>query len=142
MPNSNTQLGMPALSIGKPQKSTYETDKLISSELLSTLQSLFPPDRLFTDPVDCYAYAYDNSRNFRPPLAVVFSLNAETVQALVKLRDADKEPLALQGLGVRTVSYSVPEHGRIVLPAATPSAFHGPPWPARSPWRRRPWAFL
>lgn len=57
----------------------------MSPEFLSALNSLFPPDRLFTDPVDCYAYAYDNSRNFRPPLAVVFPLTAEEVQAVVRL---------------------------------------------------------
>jgi len=87
----------------------------MSPELSTTLQSLFPPDRLFTDPVDCYAYAYDNSRNFRPPLAVVFPLNAEEVQAVVKLCHAHKVPLVPRGRGTGTAGGSVPEQGGIAL---------------------------
>ena len=46
---------------------------------ISLLSQLLPKDRLFTDPVDCYAYAYDNSRIFHAPIAVVFPLNTEEV---------------------------------------------------------------
>ena len=87
----------------------------MSSELLSRLSTQFPPDRLYTDPVDCYAYAYDNSRNFRPPLAVVFPLNAEEVQAFVKLCHEHKMPLVPRGRGTGTAGGSVPEQGGIAL---------------------------
>ena len=88
---------------------------MIPSELITALHSLFPLDRLFTDPVDCYAYAYDNSRNFRPPLAVVFPLNAEEVQAVVKLCHEHKMPLVPRGRGTGTAGGSVPEQGGIAL---------------------------
>ncbi len=88
---------------------------MIPSELITALHSLFSPDRLFTDPVDCYAYAYDNSRNFRPPLAVVFPLNAEEVQAVVKLCHEHKVPLVPRGRGTGTAGGSVPEQGGIAL---------------------------
>lgn len=88
---------------------------MLPASLLSALQSQFTPDRLYTDPVDCYAYAYDNSRNFRPPLAVVFPLNAEEVQAVVKLCHEHKMPLVPRGRGTGTAGGSVPEQGGIAL---------------------------
>jgi D-lactate dehydrogenase (quinone) len=88
---------------------------MLPASLLTALQSQFPPDRLFIDPVDCYAYAYDNSRNFRPPLAVVFPLNAEEVQAVVKLCHEHKVPLVPRGRGTGTAGGSVPEQGGIAL---------------------------
>lgn len=88
---------------------------MLPASLLSALQSQFTPDRLYTDPVDCYAYAYDNSRNFRPPLAVVFPLNAEEVQSVVKLCHEHKVPLVPRGRGTGTAGGSVPEQGGIAL---------------------------
>lgn len=88
---------------------------MLPASLLSALQSQFTPDRLYTDPVDCYAYAYDNSRNFRPPLAVVFPLNAEEAQAVVKLCHEHKVPLVPRGRGTGTAGGSVPEQGGIAL---------------------------
>lgn len=82
---------------------------------LAALQSSFSPDRLFTDPVDCYAYAYDNSRNFRPPQAVVFPLNAEEVQAVVLLCNQYRVPVVPRGRGTGTAGGSVPEQGGVAL---------------------------
>lgn len=86
-----------------------------ANDLIAHLSHLFPADRLFTDPVDCYAYAYDNSRNFRPPWAVVFPLDAEEVQAVVKLCHAYKVPLVPRGRGTGTAGGSVPEQGGVAL---------------------------
>jgi D-lactate dehydrogenase (quinone) len=88
---------------------------MLPASLLTALQSQFTPDRLFTDPVDCYAYAYDNSRNFRPPLAVVFPLNTEEVQSVVRLCHEHRVPLVPRGRGTGTAGGSVPEQGGIAL---------------------------
>jgi D-lactate dehydrogenase len=88
---------------------------MLPASLLTALQSQFSPDRLFTDPVDCYAYAYDNSRNFRPPLAVVFPSNTEEVQAVVKLCHTHRVPVVPRGRGTGTAGGSVPEQGGIAL---------------------------
>ncbi len=88
---------------------------MLPSSLLASLQSLFGADRLLTDPVDCYAYAYDNSRNFKPPLAVVFPTTAGEVQAVVKLCCEYKMPLVPRGRGTGTAGGSVPEQGGIAL---------------------------
>lgn len=88
---------------------------MLPSSLLASLQSLFGADRLLTDPVDCYAYAYDNSRNFKPPLAVVFPTTAVEVQAVVKLCCEYKMPVVPRGRGTGTAGGSVPEQGGIAL---------------------------
>lgn len=88
---------------------------MLPATLLTSLQSLFPAERLLTDPVDCYAYSYDNSRNFRPPLAVVFPLTAEEVQAAVKLCHEHKVPVVPRGRGTGTAGGSVPEQGGVAL---------------------------
>jgi D-lactate dehydrogenase len=88
---------------------------MLPASLLSALQTQFTPDRLYTDPVDCYAYAYDNSRNFRPPLAVVFPLKPEEVQSVVRLCHEHKVPLVPRGRGTGTAGGSVPEQGGIAL---------------------------
>ncbi|HQR50597.1 MAG TPA: FAD-linked oxidase C-terminal domain-containing protein [Methylophilaceae bacterium] len=86
-----------------------------STLFLDRLRSLLPADRLFTDPVDCYAYAYDNSRNFRPPLAVAFPLTTEDVQAVVRLCHEHRIPLVPRGRGTGTAGGSVPEQGGVAL---------------------------
>lgn len=88
---------------------------MLDSHLLDRLSALFPSDRIFTDPVDCYAYSYDNSRNFRPPIAVVFPLTAEEVQAVVRLCNEHKVPLVPRGRGTGTAGGSVPEQGGVAL---------------------------
>ena len=85
------------------------------SAFLSTLASLFPQDRIYTDLVDCYAYAYDNSRIFHAPIAVVFPLSAEEVQAVIKLCNAHKVPVVPRGRGTGTAGGSVPEAGGVAL---------------------------
>ena len=56
---------------------------MLSPAFISKLEKLFPSDRLYADPVDCFAYAYDNSRKLFPPDAVVFPIDATEIQALV-----------------------------------------------------------
>ena len=85
------------------------------SAFLSALTSLFPQDRIYTDPVDCYAYAYDNSRIFHAPIAVVFPLSAEEVQAVIQLCNAHKVPVVPRGRGTGTAGGSVPEAGGVAL---------------------------
>ena len=88
---------------------------MLAPDVLAKLQAILPAERLFTDPVDCYAYAYDNSRRFFPPLAVVFPLSAEEVQAIVLLCNAHNMPLTARGRGTGTAGGSQPERGGIVI---------------------------
>jgi len=85
------------------------------SAFLTQLQSLLPPDRIYTDPVDCYAYAYDNSQKIYPPDMVVFPLTSDEVQAIVLLCNTHKIPLTPRGRGTGTAGGSIPEQGGIAL---------------------------
>ena len=87
----------------------------MNSGLIVDLQQLLPPERLFTDPVDCYAYAYDNSRNYHSPIAVVFPLNIEEVASIINLCNLHKVPIVPRGRGTGTAGGSVPEVGGVVL---------------------------
>lgn len=85
------------------------------TEFLAALSGVFPQDRLFSDPVDCYAYAYDNSRIFHQPIAVVFPLTAEEVQTVIRFANRFKVPVVPRGRGTGTAGGSVPEAGGVVL---------------------------
>ena len=88
---------------------------MMPADFLAKLQTLLPTDRVFTDPVDCYAYAYDNSRNYHKPIAVVFPLKTEEVQAIIKLCNLHKTPVVPRGRGTGTAGGSVPEVGGVVM---------------------------
>ena len=88
---------------------------MAATDFLIKLAQIFPSDRLYTDPVDCYAYAYDNSRIFHAPVAVIFPLNIEEVQAAIKLCHAHKVPVVPRGRGTGTAGGSVPEAGGVAL---------------------------
>jgi D-lactate dehydrogenase len=88
---------------------------MLPSALLADLQAAFPPERFYTDPADCYAYAYDNSRKIFPPDAVLFPANAQEVQHAILQCNRYKIPLIPRGRGTGTAGGSLPEIGGIAL---------------------------
>ncbi|SNX60227.1 D-lactate dehydrogenase [Nitrosomonas ureae] len=88
---------------------------MLSANLLTELQRTFPPDRFYTDPVDCYSYAYDNSRKIFPPDAVLFPLTTKEVRQIVSLCNEYHVPLIPRGRGTGTAGGSLPEFGGIAL---------------------------
>lgn len=88
---------------------------MLPANLLADLQEAFPSDRFYTDPVDCYTYAYDNSRKIFPPDAVLFPLTTQEVQHIVSLCNQYRIPLIPRGRGTGTAGGSLPEFGGIAL---------------------------
>ena len=88
---------------------------MVTRAFVSQLRGFFPPDRIFTDPVDCYAYAYDNSRKVFPPEVVVFPVGAEEVKAIVGICNEHDVPLTPRGRGTGTSGGSLPEQGGVAL---------------------------
>jgi D-lactate dehydrogenase (quinone) len=88
---------------------------MLSFELLKALLNIIPADRLYSDPVDCYAYAYDNSRKLFPPECVVFPLTTEEVASIIRLCNQFKVPITPRGRGTGTAGGSLPEQGGIAL---------------------------
>ncbi len=85
------------------------------SRFLSKLVSIFPKDRCLTDPVDCYAYSYDNSRKHFPPEAVVFPENAEEIRQVILLCNEYAVPVTPRGRGTGTAGGSIPVAGGVAL---------------------------
>lgn len=88
---------------------------MLPAEFKARLKALLPPERLFTDPVDCYAYAYDNSRRISPPAAVAFPVAAEEAQAIVRLCFEHGVAATARGRGTGTAGGSIPEAGGVAL---------------------------
>jgi D-lactate dehydrogenase len=87
----------------------------LPEKFVSRLKSVFPPDRCYLDVVDCYAYAYDNSRKIFPPEAVVFPLDAGEVRELILLANEYGVPVTPRGRGTGTAGGSIPERGGVAL---------------------------
>lgn len=88
---------------------------MLPAHLLDTLTGLLGRADVLTDPVACYAYAYDNSRHYLPPEAVVFATSTEQVARIVKLCNEYHLPLTVRGRGTGTAGGSIPERGGLVL---------------------------
>ncbi|MCB1936337.1 MAG: FAD-binding protein [Nitrosomonas sp.] len=88
---------------------------MLPVDFVAALRGTFPSERLYTDPVDCYTYAYDNSRKFCPPHAVIFPLTIEEICTAVVLCNQYKIPLVPRGRGTGTAGGSLPERGGIAL---------------------------
>ena len=88
---------------------------MLSAEFLVQARKIVGEANLFTDPVDCYAYAYDNSRKIFPPEAVAFALNTDQVRDLILLCNQYRVPLTPRGRGTGTAGGSLAEKGGLVL---------------------------
>ncbi|MDJ0740188.1 MAG: FAD-linked oxidase C-terminal domain-containing protein [Gammaproteobacteria bacterium] len=87
----------------------------LPSALRRALAAVFPAPDLLTEPGDCWAYGYDNSRRQALPQAVCFARDADQVAALVGECRAHRIPLITRGRGTGTTGATVPLHGGIVL---------------------------
>lgn len=86
-----------------------------AADFFSRLRALLPAGGLLTDPAECCAYGYDNSRKVFPPEAVALPEEASQVQAIVALCNEYRVPLTPRGRGTGTAGGSVPERGGVVL---------------------------
>lgn len=83
--------------------------------LLESLRRAVGGAQLFTDPADCLAYGYDNSRRMAMPQAVVFARSHDEVAAVVAACHAHAVPLVARGRGTNTTGATVPIAGGVVL---------------------------
>ncbi|HEV59190.1 MAG TPA: FAD-binding protein [Phycisphaerales bacterium] len=88
---------------------------MLTSAFLDELRQIVGPDQLLTDPADCWAYGYDNSRQHQAPEAVAFATNHAQVRDIVALCNRDKVALTPRGRGTGTTGATVPTHGGLVL---------------------------
>ena len=82
---------------------------------LQALRDALPVGALLTEPADCMAYAYDNSRRMAQPQAVAFAHHHDEVAAVVAVCHAHGIPLTARGRGTNTTGATVPIAGGVVL---------------------------
>lgn len=82
---------------------------------LSRLKSILPPQDVLTQPEDCWAYGYDNSRRHSLPQAVAFPSSHEQVVRIVDACNQYRMPLTVRGRGTNTVGATVPVKGGLIL---------------------------
>ena len=78
------------------------------------LSAAFPTAGWTTDPAECLAYGYDNSRRMAQPVAVIFPTTHEQVVELVRGCREQRLPLIARGRGTNTTGATVPIEGGIV----------------------------
>jgi len=84
----------------------------LPSTFIARLVEIFAPERILTDPADCWVYGYDNSKRQVLPEAVVFPTSHEQALALVRLCNDHEIPLTARGRGTGTTGATVPlKHG-------------------------------
>jgi len=83
--------------------------------LVRRLSEVVGPEALLTDPADCWAYGYDNSRHQALPQAVAFANQHVQVLAITQLANEYQIPLIARGRGTGTTGATVPISGGLVL---------------------------
>jgi len=73
------------------------------------------PDNVLTEPADCWAYGYDNSRKQVAPDAVVFIQSHDQVVEVLRLCNAHSVPVVPRGRGTGTTGGCIPLGGGWVL---------------------------
>lgn len=87
----------------------------LPSEVVADCRDILGSERFQTDPADCLAYGYDNSRRVAMPQAVAFAKSHDEIVALIKVCAKHGVPLTARGRGTNTTGASVPTSGGIVL---------------------------
>lgn len=92
-----------------------DSSNTVPAEFLKKLRQCVAEGSFFSDPSDCYAYGYDNSRQHQLPHAVVLPSDTEQIQQIVLLCNEHKIALTTRGRGTGTAGGSVPLLQGVVL---------------------------
>jgi D-lactate dehydrogenase len=87
----------------------------LAAGFLTRLKSILPPPDILTQPEDCWAYGYENSRRHSLPQAVAFPSSHEQVVRIVDACNQYRVPLTARGRGTNTVGATVPVKGGLIV---------------------------
>jgi len=85
------------------------------SDFIQALTSKLGPQNVLSDPAECWAYGYDNSRRQGHADCVAFVENISDVQTAVQLCNYYQIPLTARGRATGTPGGSVPIQGGLIL---------------------------
>lgn len=86
-----------------------------TSAIEQGLAALLPRSQWSTDPADCYAYSYDNSRQHVQPWAVVWAQSTADVAQVLRWASTQGVAVTARGRGTGTAGGSLPPAGGIAL---------------------------
>tara|TARA_R110002110_G_scaffold383245_4_gene594674 strand:- start:33730 stop:35121 length:1392 start_codon:yes stop_codon:yes gene_type:complete len=87
----------------------------LPSEFLTQLKKSFLDKQVYTEPSDCWAYGYDNSRKHALPDAVIFAESHEDVVNAIRMCYQHNIPITARGRGTNTTGATVPVSGGVIL---------------------------
>lgn len=87
----------------------------IPSTLIEQLQSICDPQRVQTDPAQCWVYGNDNSRKHAPPDAVVFPQKHSEVVEIVSACYQQRIPIVPRGRGTGTTGAATAPDGGVMI---------------------------
>lgn len=99
--------------MARQEKSFFE--KMLKKKHIKFFESLLPEDYVYSEPGDCWAYGYDNSKMHVMPECVLFSENKLQIQEIVKYCYLNNIHITSRGRGTGNTGGSVPIDNSIVL---------------------------
>ncbi len=87
----------------------------MNNSLIQQLKKIVASQDLLTDPTECLAYGYDNSRRQALPVAVALPRTEEQVQQIVLVCNQHNTPLIARGRGTGTTGATVPLDNALVV---------------------------
>ena len=88
---------------------------MLNKKHINYFKKILPEDFVFSDPGDCWAYGYDNSKMHVMPECVLFADNKTQIQSIVKYCYENNIPITTRGRGTGNTGGSVPIENSIVL---------------------------
>lgn len=88
---------------------------MITPEAQERFSRIVGAQGILSEPADCWAYGYDNSRRHGLPDAVLFATDHQQVIDILRLCNELRLPLIARGRGTGTTGATVPLHGGVVL---------------------------
>ena len=87
----------------------------LPAEFFKKIEQSFKPNQIYTEPSDCWAYGYDNSRKHALPNAVLFAESHQDVVNAVQICSQFNIPIIARGRGTNTTGATVPIRGGLIL---------------------------
>ena len=88
---------------------------MLNKKHIKYFNKILPKDFVFSEPGDCWAYGYDNSKIHVLPECVLFANNKNQIQDIVKYCFENNIPITTRGRGTGNTGGSVPIGNSIVL---------------------------
>ena len=88
---------------------------MLNKKHIKYFKKILPKDFVFSEPGDCWAYGYDNSKMHVMPECVLFADHKSQIQNIVKYCFENNIPITTRGRGTGNTGGSVPIENSIVL---------------------------